>query len=63
MTSTFALIAVFLAGAVLGALAVFVVSIHRTSRGPLSGSHGQRTGSISRRTLAGIRNNDTEAGK
>jgi len=55
-------IVVFLAGAAFGALVVFVISIHRTSRAPLSGSHGQRAGSLSRRLLTGIRNK-TETGK
>jgi hypothetical protein len=63
MNAVFSLIAVFLAGAVSGALLVFVVSIHRTSRAPLSESHGKRAGSVSRRVLAGIRTRETEAGK
>ena len=68
MTSALSLIAVFsiavfLTGAAFGALAIFVISIHRTSRAPLSESHGRRAGSISRRVLAGIRNDETEAGK
>jgi len=63
MTAVFSLIAVFLAGAVFGALLVFVVSIHRTSRAPLSESRGHRAGSVSRRVLAGIRTDETEAGK
>ena len=63
MTFAFSLIAVFLAGAVLGALTVFVVSIHRTRRVPLSETHDQRSGSISRHTFAGIRNDKTEAGQ
>lgn len=48
-------IVAFLAGAAFGGLLVFVISIHRTSRTPLSESHGQRAGSISRHVLAGIR--------
>ena len=63
MTAVYSLIAVFLAGAVFGALLVFVVSINRTSRAPLSESHGKRAGSVSRRVLAGIRTDETEAGK
>jgi hypothetical protein len=68
MTSALPLIAVlvivvFLAGTAIGALLVFIISIHRTSRAPLSESHGQRAGTISRRFLAGIRNDKTEAGE
>jgi hypothetical protein len=63
MNSVFFLIAVFLAGAVSGALLVFVVSIHRTSRTPLSENHGRHAGSVSRRLLAGIRTDKTEAGR
>jgi len=61
MTAVFSLIAAFLAGAAFGALLVFAVSIHRTSRVPLSQSHGKRAGSVSRRVLAGIRTDETEA--
>jgi|HubBroStandDraft_1064217.scaffolds.fasta_scaffold2696360_1 hypothetical protein len=63
MTAVVSLIAVFLAGALFGALLVFAVSIHRTSRAPLSQSHGKRAGSVSRRVLAGIRTDETETGK
>jgi len=56
-------IAVFVAGAVIGGLLVVVVSIHRTSRVPLSQSHGQRAGSVSRRLIAGIRSDKTGAGE
>ncbi len=68
MTSALPLIAVlaivvFLAGTAIGALLVFIISIHRTSRAPLSESHGQRAGKISRRLLTGIRDDKTEAGK
>ncbi len=64
MTSAFSLIAIlaivaFLAGAAFGGLLVFVISIHRTSRVPLSESHGQRAGSVScARAFAGIPRND-----
>ena len=60
MTAVFSLIAVFLAGAGFGALLVFAVSIHRTSRASLSQSHGKRAGSVSRHVLAGIRTDETE---
>lgn len=68
MTSALSLIALlaivaFLAGAAFGGLLLIVISIHRTSRVPLSESHCQRAGSVSRRVLAGIRNDETEAGK
>jgi len=63
MTAVFSLIAAFLAGAVFGALMVFIVSIHRTSRAPLSESRGNHAGSVSRCLLAGIRTDETEAGK
>ena len=65
MTSALSLIAIlaFLAGAVFGGLLIIVISIHRTNRVPLSESHGQRGGSVSRRMLTGIRNNDPEAGE
>jgi hypothetical protein len=56
-------IVVFLAGTAFGVLLVFIISIHRTSRAPLSESHGRRAGAISRRVLTGIRNDKTEAGK
>jgi hypothetical protein len=68
MTSALSLLAVlaitvFLAGAAFGGLLVFVISIHRTGRAPLSESHGDRAGSFPRRLLTGIRSDHTEAGK
>lgn len=68
MTSALSLITIlaavaFLAGAAFGGLLIFVVSIHRTSRVPLSESPDQRPGSISRHVLAGIRRDKTEAGE
>ena len=68
MTSALSLITIlagvaFLAGAAFGGLLIFVISIHRTSRVPLSESHDQLPGSISRHVLAGIRRDKTEAGE
>jgi len=56
-------IVVFLGGAAFGMLVLLVVSIHRTSRAPLSKVHRQRAGSLSRRVLTGVRTNDEEDGK
>ena len=58
MTLPFSLIAVlfmaaFLAGAALGMLMLFIISIHRTSRSPLSEIDSDCPGSISRRVLMG----------
>ncbi len=57
-------LAVFLAGAAAGILAVVVVSIHRGARTPfLSGTPGKRSGDIARRVLTGIRDDSREDGK
>jgi hypothetical protein len=62
MVALFAIV-VFLGGAAFGMLVLFVVSIHRTGRAPLSKVHRQRAGSISRRLLIGVRTNGEEDGK
>jgi hypothetical protein len=56
-------IVVFLGGAAFGMLALVIISIHRTSRGPLSATLGEHPGSISRRLLTGGRTNRKEGGK
>ncbi len=56
-------IAVFLAGAVIGMLVLFIISIHRTSRSPLSEIDSDCPGSISRRVLTGVRVNREESGE
>ena len=48
-------IMVFLSGAAFGAFILIVASMHKTSRAPLSESHGDRHGAISRRMLVGAR--------
>ena len=45
----------FLAGTASGAFILLVISIHRTSRGPLSHSQAKRRGAIARRMLTRIR--------
>lgn len=60
MSSTVSVIAViaivaFLAGAASGTFILLVISIHRTSRGPLSQGHGKRGGVIALRILTRIR--------
>jgi hypothetical protein len=60
MSSTLSIIAVlsivvFLAGIAFGMLALFIISIHRTRRTPLSGIHNEHPGSVSRRVLTGGR--------
>ena len=54
-------VVVFLGGAAFGMLVLFVISIHRTSRAPLSEIHGEQRGSISRRMLTGVRVNHKQA--
>jgi hypothetical protein len=46
---------VFLGGAAFGMLTLFIISIHRTSRAPLSDIHGEHAGSVSRHVLTGGR--------
>jgi hypothetical protein len=50
-------IVVFLGGAAFGMLTLFIISIHRTSRAPLSDIHGEHAGSVSRHVLTGGRVN------
>jgi hypothetical protein len=47
----------------LGVLLILIISIHRTSRAPLSGTHDEHAGSISRRVLTGGRVTRGEAGE
>lgn len=54
---------VFLIGIVVGMLLLFVISIHRTSRSPLSEIESDCPGSISRRVLTGVRVNREESGE
>jgi hypothetical protein len=56
-------VTVFLAGAVLGAFLLLIVSVHRTGLGRLSQSHGKTPGALARRALTGIRNDETETGE
>jgi hypothetical protein len=53
-------IVVFLGGAAFGAFMVFVVSIHRTSRAPLSEIDNAR-GALSRQVLTSARTNCRES--
>jgi hypothetical protein len=53
----------FLIGIVFGMLILFVISIHRTSRTPLSEIDSDCPGSISRRVLTGVRVNREESGE
>jgi uncharacterized membrane protein len=57
MSSVIAVLAavVFLGGALLGALVLFAVSIHRTRHAPLSQMGSQRRGAVSRRLLTTTR--------
>jgi len=48
-------IVVFLGGAACGMLVLFIISIHRTRRAPLSGTHAEHAGAVSRRVLTGGR--------
>ena len=53
----------FLIGIVFGMLILFVISIHRTSRSPLSEIDSDCPGSISRRVLTGVRLDHEEPGE
>ena len=53
-------IMVFLSGAAFGIFILIVVSMHKTSRAPLSQTHGERRGAISRRMLVGARTGSRE---
>ena len=53
-------IMVFLSGAAFGIFILIVVSMHKTSRAPLSETHGERRGAISRRMLVGVRTGSRE---
>jgi hypothetical protein len=53
-------IMVFLSGAAFGVFILIVVSMHKTSRAPLSDTHGERRGTISRRMLVGARTGSRE---
>ncbi|MCW2932407.1 MAG: hypothetical protein JWM19_3369 [Actinomycetia bacterium] len=57
MISLFAIFAiiVFLGGTASGVFVLFVVSIHRTSRRPLTEIHRQRRGAVSRSILTATR--------
>jgi hypothetical protein len=65
MTSTALLavisIIVFLGGSALTVLVLFIISIHRTANGPMSGVYGERRGGLSRRVHTGTRTNGKEA--
>jgi hypothetical protein len=50
-------IVAFLGGAAFGMFVLFIISIHRTSRAPLSDIHGEHAGSVSRHVLTGGRVN------
>jgi hypothetical protein len=56
-------IIVFLSGAALGAFAVLVISLRKTSQGPLSEAGHEPAGRISRRMLIGGRADGREIGK
>jgi hypothetical protein len=53
-------IIVFLSGAAFGVFILMVISMHRTARAPLSETHGERAGAISRRMLVGARTDGRE---
>jgi hypothetical protein len=55
-------IIVFLGGSAFGALVLFVISIHRTNRAPLSGIRGTR-GAVSRSVLTTTRAGRREVGE
>jgi hypothetical protein len=57
-----AAIVVFLGGAAFGALVLFVISIHRTSRAPLSSIRNTH-GAVSRCVLTSTRAGREEAGR
>ena len=56
-------IIVFLSGAASGVLILLIVSMHRTTRGPLSEARDQRAGAISRRVLVGARPDERGTGQ
>jgi hypothetical protein len=56
-------IIVFLSGAASGVFVLFVISMHRTARAPLSQAHEERSGEISRRVLVGVRTDGREIGQ
>jgi hypothetical protein len=53
-------IIVFLSGALSGVFILLVISMHKTSRAPLSETHGERAGATSRRMLVGARTGGKE---
>ena len=53
-------IIIFLSGALSGVFILLVISLHKTSRGPLSETHGERAGATSRRMLVGARTSGRE---
>ena len=53
-------IIVFLSGALSGVFILFVISMHKTSRGPLSEAHRERGGAMSRRMLVSARTSGRE---
>ena len=53
-------IIVFLSGALSGIFILLVISMHKTSRAPLSETHGDRAGAVSRRMLVGARTSGRE---
>jgi hypothetical protein len=48
-------IIIFLSGALFGVFVLLIISMRRTSRAPLSETHDERGGAISRRMLVGAR--------
>jgi hypothetical protein len=56
-------IIVFLSGAAFGAFIVLLISMRKTSRGPLSETSHGPAGAISRRMLVGGRTGGREIGK
>jgi hypothetical protein len=53
-------IIIFLSGALSGVFILLVISMHKTGRGPLSETHGERPGGISRRMLVSARSGSRE---
>ena len=56
-------IIVFLSGAAFGICILFVISLRRTPRGPLSQVQDERAGGITRRLLTGSRPGSREIGQ
>jgi hypothetical protein len=56
-------IVAFLGGISFGMLIVLTISIHRTSRGPLSKTHCQQRGGFSRQLLTTCRTSSKERGE